>query len=259
MSKRIRFSVVTIVYNGEKEVERTIEAVLNQTYDNIEYIIVDGASKDGTMDIVRKYESKIAKIISEPDSGIYNAMNKGLKAATGDYIYFANSGDEIAAPNVLEIVADAISAEPEWPDMVYGGYQELRNGIRSEMIPSRSHKWAWYGMFASHQSTFCKLDTVRKYDLKFDESYKIAADYKFLISVVKYGKHFVKIPISISLFDLSGISNTNQNLGLYEADKARKEVLGLGWPKRYLVIAISKCARFAKKNMSGIYRKLRNR
>lgn len=254
-----KVSIVTIVYNGEKEIERTIESVLDQTYKNVEYIIVDGASKDGTMDVVRKYEAKISRVISEPDSGIYNAMNKGLKAATGDYIYFANSGDEIASPNVLEIVVDAICAEDKWPDIVYGGYQELRNGIRSEMIPSRSHKWAWYGMFASHQSTFCKLETIRNHDIRFDESYKIAADYKFLITMVKYGTHFVQLPISISLFDLSGISNTNQDLGLYEADRARQEVLELGWAKRKLVIALSRMARFAKKHMGVIYRKLRNR
>lgn len=253
------FSVITIVYNGQQEIERTIKAVLEQTYDNIEYIIVDGASKDGTMDIVRKYESRIAKIISEPDTGIYNAMNKGLKAATGDYIYFANSGDEIASPNVLAIVADAICAEKEWPDMVYGGYQELRNGMKSEMIPSRSHKWAWYGMFASHQSTFCKIETIRNFSIRFDETYKIAADYKFLLTMVKYGKSFVQLPLSISLFDLSGISNTNQDLGLYEADRARKEVMDLCWIKRKSVIAISKLARFAKKNMGGVYRKIRNR
>lgn len=254
-----KFSIITIVYNGEKEIVRTIESVLGQTYKNLEYIIVDGASKDKTVDIVKKYEAQITRIISEPDTGIYNAMNKGLKVATGDYIYFANSGDEIACPNVLASVADAICAEEEWPDIVYGGYQELRDGIKSEMIPSRSHKWAWYGMFASHQSTFCKLETIRNHDIRFDESYKIAADYKFLITMVKLGTHFVQLPISISLFDVSGISNTNQNLGLYEADRARQEVLELGWTKRKFVILVSRLSRFAKKHMGVIYRKLRNR
>lgn len=253
------FSIITIVYNGEYEIERTIKSVLKQTYHNWEYIIVDGASKDGTMEIVHKYESQVSKIISEPDSGIYNAMNKGLKLATGDYVYFANSGDEIASSNVLEKVASAICTEYVWPDIVYGGYQELKDGIKSEIIPSRSHKWAWYGMFASHQSTFCKLETIRKYAISFDESYKIAADYKFLITMVKFGERFVQLPISISLFDVGGISNSNQDLGLYEADKARKEILEVGWLKRKLVIAVSKCARFAKKNLNVIYKELRNR
>lgn len=257
--KTPRISVITIALNGEDEIERTIKAVLRQTYKNVEYIIIDGSSKDGTMDIVKSYESQITRIISEPDTGIYNAMNKGLKIATGDYIYFANCGDEIAGANVLENIANAICAEQEWPDMLYGDYRERKDGVAGPIIPNRSHKWAWYGMFASHQSTFCNMETIRKYNIWFDETYKIAADYKFLLTMLKYGKYFLRLPICISVFNMNGISSGNQDLGLYEADRARKEVLKLGVIRRVIVILISKCARFTKKNMSGLYRKLRNR
>ena len=90
-----KLTIITIVYNNVRDVERTINSVLNQTYQNIEYIIIDGQSTDGTLAVIEKYRSKISKIISERDKGIYDAMNKGLAMATGDYVLFMNSGDEL--------------------------------------------------------------------------------------------------------------------------------------------------------------------
>src|SRR4051812_1110497 len=90
-------SVITVVYNNVSHIERTLLSVLDQTYPHIEYIVIDGASTDGTLVIIEKYKDRIAKLISEPDKGIYDAMNKGLAIATGDYVLFMNSGDEIYA------------------------------------------------------------------------------------------------------------------------------------------------------------------
>src|SRR5690606_4665890 len=97
-------SVITVVYNNVKDIERTILSVINQTYKNIEYIIIDGVSTDGTLDIIHQYSEKISHIVSEPDKGIYDAMNKGLSVATGDYVLFMNSGDEIYAHDTVEKV-----------------------------------------------------------------------------------------------------------------------------------------------------------
>ena len=97
-------SVITIVYNNVKHIERTIFSVVNQTYPNIEYIVVDGKSTDGTLQIIERYKTRIAKIISEKDEGIYDAMNKGLAAATGDYVIFMNSGDEFYKTDTVERV-----------------------------------------------------------------------------------------------------------------------------------------------------------
>lgn len=254
----IRFSVITIVYNGENEIERTIQSVIGQTYRNIEYILVDGASKDNTMAVVEQYKEHFSTIISEPDKGIYNAMNKGLDAATGDYVYFANCGDMIASNIVLEEVAKKIKLNDN-PDLLYGGYQERDGENVGPVIPCRSHTKAWYGMFASHQSTFCKRSVIEANGIRFDETYKIAADYKFMLTMVKHGRNFVQLPFSISLFDITGVSCNNQDLGLMEADRARKEVMNMSWLRRKLVIVISLMARFAKKNFGTIYRWLRNR
>ena len=102
MKKSVCFSVVTISYNCASEIEATICSVLNQTYPYINYVIIDGNSSDGTMDIVEKYRNHIETVVSEPDSGIYNAMNKGLKYCNGDYVVFMNAGDVFASNSVLE-------------------------------------------------------------------------------------------------------------------------------------------------------------
>ena len=257
---QVQFSIVTISYNGEKEIERTIKSVINQSYKNYEYILIDGASSDGTMKIVNKYREHFAKIVSEPDTGIYNAMNKGLKLCTRDYVLFANCGDMLASPLVLESVAnDIMSNYHDMPDLVYGSYQEYNNGAIGSVIPCRSHKKVWYGMFASHQSIFCKLSVINQNNICFDESYKIAADYKFILTMVKYSKSFLQLKQSISLFDVTGVSSVNQDCGLAEADMARKEVMNYSWLRRKLVVEFSLVARFAKKHFRDIYKILRYR
>lgn len=253
MSENIKISVITIVFNGEKEIEHTIKSVINQTYKNIEYILIDGASKDNTMQVVEKYINHFAKIVSEPDKGIYNAMNKGLKFVTGDYVVFANSGDCVVSNDVYEKVVAAINNEPYLPDMVYGNYRESGEGAMENEIPCYSHERVWYGMFASHQSIFYRVGMLRDNNISFDESYKVAADYKMTMQSVVCSKSFLKLPICISQFDITGVSSQNQDLGLYEADRARKEVLKMSWTKRKSLIAISKTSRFVKKNLSFLY------
>lgn len=259
--RKVKFSIVTIVYNGEKEIERTIQSVINQSYKDYEYILIDGASNDGTMQIVDKYKEYFTRIISEPDNGIYNAMNKGLKMCTGDYVLFANCGDMIASPLVLENVANAVlqNGTKIFPDLVYGSYQENYNGVLGPVIPCRSYKKVWYGMFASHQSIFCRLSVINEHNVWFDESYKIAADYKFILTMVKYSTCFLQLEQCISVFDVSGVSSVNQNLGLKEADRARREVMNYSWLRRKLVVVFSHVARYAKNHLSCVYKALRNR
>lgn len=254
MNKNIKISIITIVFNGEKVIERTIKSVINQTYKNIEYILIDGASKDNTMQVVEKYKNHFAKIVSEPDKGIYNAMNKGLKFVTGDYVVFANSGDSVASNDVFEKVVAAVTKEQHLPDMVYGNYRESGEGAMEKEIPCYGHERVWYGMFASHQSIIYSVKMLRDNNISFDESYKVAADYKMTMQSVVASKNFLRVPFCISEFDITGISNQNQDLGLYEADRARKEVLRMSWVKRRGLILISKTSRFIKKHLGGLYK-----
>ena len=117
MSKHPKISIVTVCYNAEKDIEKTIHSVINQTYDNIEYIVIDGGSNDGTLSMINKYASKIDKIISEPDKGIYDAMNKGITLAKGDWINFMNAGDSYVDADVLKLVSDNINNNC---DIIYG-------------------------------------------------------------------------------------------------------------------------------------------
>src|SRR5476651_671654 len=122
-----KLSVITIVYNNVRDIERTMLSVLNQTYPNIEYIIIDGASTDGTLAIIKKYESQIAKLISEKDGGIYYAMNKGLAVATGDYVLFMNSGDEFYTKDTVA----SVFATADDADIYYGETEMVDDAVQS--------------------------------------------------------------------------------------------------------------------------------
>ncbi|HZH55525.1 MAG TPA: glycosyltransferase family 2 protein [Sphingobacteriaceae bacterium] len=126
MEKKSHFaptlSVITVVYNNVKDIARTLHSVLDQSYPHIEYVVVDGGSTDGTLAVLRQYEDRISQLISEPDEGIYDAMNKGLRMATGDYVLFMNSGDELYASNTVEAVFASASDSD-----IYYGETELRN------------------------------------------------------------------------------------------------------------------------------------
>src|ERR1700744_4782292 len=128
-----KLSVITVVYNNARDIERTMLSVLNQTYPNIEYVLIDGLSNDGTLAIIKKYQDKI-KLISEKDKGIYDAMNKGLAAATGDYVLFMNSGDEIYAQDTVA----AVFAAGDDADIYYGETEMI--DANGESLCQHRHK-----------------------------------------------------------------------------------------------------------------------
>ncbi|MEG1186998.1 MAG: glycosyltransferase family 2 protein, partial [Bacteroidales bacterium] len=118
MQRQPRFSIITITYNAEKTLEPTIRSILEQDYPNIEYIIIDGASKDGTLKLIDRFRDRIAKVVSEPDKGLYDAMNKGLQHATGDYVWFINAGDALHSPFTVRRITEKIG--DTMPDIIYG-------------------------------------------------------------------------------------------------------------------------------------------
>ena len=254
MSQTVCFSVVTICFNCEREIESTLLSVLSQTYDNIDYVVIDGKSSDGTMNIVRKYEDSISTIVSEPDTGIYNAMNKGLRHCKGDYVIFMNAGDAFASDTVLERLNGTICRQKELPSFVYGTYMESQGGT---VIPNRDYSRCWYGMFTSHQAMAYNLAFLRDKGICYDETYRIAADYKFTISVIANSKNVLKTDICFAKFDTTGISCSNPDLGLAEADRARREVFGYGKIRIFMIHSLLLLSRFMKNNMRGVYRMLR--
>jgi len=218
-------SVVTIVYNNVKDIERTILSVLGQTYPHIEYIVIDGQSTDGTLDIIKKYRPRITKLISEKDEGIYDAMNKGIAAATGDYIIFMNSGDEFYAPDT---VAQVFASEPN-ADIYYGETEMINN--RLESLGQRRHKapkkFTWkgfkYGMSISHQAIYIKRSLVEPYDRR----YHLSADIDWIIRAAKKAKKIVNVGSYVAKYLVGGMSKKKHRQSLKERFHIMKTHYGL--------------------------------
>lgn len=200
-------SVITICYNSNNEIEKTIKSVLNQNYPFIDYIIIDGGSNDGTLDILKKYESKISTLISEPDNGIYDAMNKGIKLAKGSWINFMNAGDEFYNESICTLIVDNIKISEF--DVIYGDCVAIDKDNKLEVvIKSKSLNKFWEGLIFSHQSCFIKSELLKSY--LFNLQYKIAADYYQILSLYCDGKAFFYIPTPVSRISIGGVSYSNR-------------------------------------------------
>lgn len=208
MSNKPKISIITACYNAEKTIEQTILSVLNQTHENIEYIIIDGASTDRTMDIVEKYRQKVDVIISEPDQGIYDAFNKGVFNATGHYIHFLNADDYFVDKNVISKITSFID-ENEFPIVAYGGVlvKDEKSGYIKEINKYVSIKEMSEGSMIPHQAIFVKREKILEFK-GFDINYKIASDLDLLSKLyLKYEKWFKYVPLRVVVFRLGGISS----------------------------------------------------
>src|SRR5690606_32384988 len=218
-------SVITVVYNDEKNIERTIKSVLNQTYPHIEYIIIDGASKDKTLDIIKHYDKQISKIISEPDKGIYDAMNKAMKLATGDYLLFMNSGDEIFDNNTVNYLF-SLSTDA---DIYYGETEMINN--RLESLGRRRHqapdKFTWrsfkYGMSVCHQAIYVKRTLAEPYD---HDRYQLSADIDWILNIAKKSTKIINANTYVAKYLIGGMSKKKHLQSLKERYHILKKYYG---------------------------------
>jgi len=207
-----KVSIITVVFNGEKIIEKTMQSVLAQTYNNIEYIIVDGKSTDKTLEIINQYRDKISILISEKDSGLYDAMNKGLAVATGDYVWFMNGGDQIADADVLsKIFSSNIDADVYYSDTALidenGKYLSLLSEIGHNNAPDNlSAKSMQRGMVVCHQSFIARRSISSPFNLK----YKISADIDWVIKCLKKSQKNHKLNFCLSKFMTGGVSSRNR-------------------------------------------------
>ncbi len=224
--KNPKISIITITFNAEKFLERTIKSVINQTYDNIEYIIIDGKSSDNTIKIIKKYEKYITKWISEPDKGLYDAMNKGIDLATGDYIQFLNAGDELAYENVLQEVFQKCAGA----DLIYGYTLRVnedkttyKGWHKKTPTPEElSEKSFLNGMVICHQAMIVKREIVPKYDLKW----KLVADIDWSIRLLKKVKTKCLADFTIIYFLEGGLSKQRLKDSLKERWKVLQHHFG---------------------------------
>ncbi|MBM6963901.1 glycosyltransferase [Phocaeicola plebeius] len=203
--ENIKVTVITVCYNAYNTIENTITSIINQDYRNIEFIVIDGNSKDKTIDIVQKYKNRINKIISEPDKGIYDAMNKGIALATGDYCIFMNSGDSFFD---YKSVSSAVPFLTENSDIV-SGIATLENQIWYPAKESELSLSFFVTKSLNHQATFIKTTLLKK--IGYDSSLKIVADSIFFFKILILGNGSYKaIPVNIAKCEDSGMSGDRE-------------------------------------------------
>lgn len=194
-------SIITVVYNGEKYLEETIQSVINQTYDNVEYIIIDGGSTDGTLDIIKKYEDKIDCFVSERDEGIYDAMNKGIALSNGQWINFMNVGDTFYDNSILENIFENTF---EKIDIIYGDHKVVYPHT-TKIAKAGDVKNIWKGSQFCHQSAFISSQLHKK--RKYNVYNKIGADFEFFYKAYQDKMAFQYVQIIIANYSAGGISD----------------------------------------------------
>jgi len=221
--KEMKLSIITVNLNNAEGLRKTIESVISQTFTNYEYIIVDGGSTDGSVDIIKQYADKITYWVSEPDKGLYNAMNKGILQAKGEYCYFLNSGDFLVDSNVLtSIFSNNLTCNFITGNRILFG--PIENGVDKSVAYKTKGKVTLLNMMEGtlrHQSTLIKRKIFDEYGL-YNENYKIISDWiLFLRAIGLNGEEVQYVNVNIAYFDTSGISRTQKELAAQE----RKEVI----------------------------------
>ncbi len=223
-----KISIITVCFNCEGLIERTIKSVIDQTYTNVQYIVIDGGSTDGTLNVIKKYEDNIDVLVSERDNGIYDAMNKGLEYATGDLIYFLNAGDYLCNNDILKNVIDKLSTNPD-SDLLYGDFiyyddtSELRYSGYRAGIPDLIRRGC------CHQTIFAKRSTFARCG-KFNTDYKIYADFDWLLRVVvKCGEKMSYIGIPIAYYLKGGESESHGGRYNYERIEILQKNIDVRW------------------------------
>jgi len=211
------FSIITVTYNASPRLERTIQSIISQSYPDIEYIIIDGNSTDGTLALIKKYQSAITRCISEPDKGLYDAMNKGLKIASGDYVWFINAGDRLYSETTVREIVDLLE-NGKLPDVIYGETEIIDKqgsslGMRRLKAPENlSWKSFRMGMLVCHQSFLVKRSIAELYDLQ----YQFTADFDWCIRCLKKADTVFNTHLILSQFLEAGLSADNRKEALKE-------------------------------------------
>lgn len=225
----MKLTIITITYNAEQFLERTIQSVANQRVQDFEYLIIDGGSKDGTLQIIKNHEKSVTRWISEKDKGIYDAMNKGLELASGDFVWFMNAGDQIHDNQVVEKLFEQI---PNNADVYYGETLFVNNdglgvGLRSVITPhSLPKNLTWkdfrYGMVVCHQAFIVRKSIAPKYRL--DHFY--SADIDWEIKCLKVAQKVTNLNITVAKYLTGGFSIKNLKYSLLDRYEILKTHFG---------------------------------
>lgn len=216
-------SIITINYNNKSGLEKTIKSVISQSYKNIQYIVIDGGSVDGSIEVINNYKNKIEYSVSEPDNGIYHAMNKGLDRATGDYLLFLNSGDCLTSVNIIAEIADKLNTNE---DIIFGLTKSVPSctiNYTDVHLPFTLIDFYKYSP-VPHPASFIKREIMERF--RYDESLRIVSDWKFFMQAIIFnGCSYKKIETVITDFEEGGLSHVSNEEGEKERIKVLKELL----------------------------------
>ncbi|OYU85256.1 MAG: glycosyl transferase [Flavobacterium sp. BFFFF2] len=225
MPKKI--SIITVCYNNREGLEKTFKSVLGQSYRDFDFLVIDGNSQDGSKEVMEQYRDKIDFALSEKDTGVFNAMNKGIKAATGDFVLFMNSGDIFADEHVLANVVDDLTNEF---DIYYGNnYKVKSNGSkRLKTYPPALTFSFFYTTCINHQSTFIRRQLFHDYFM-YNEQWKIVSDWEFFVyTICAKNVPYKYLNKTIAEYDFNGMSSDPKNQALIR--KERLEVIHTHFP-----------------------------
>jgi glycosyltransferase involved in cell wall biosynthesis len=248
-----KLSVITVCLNDKEGLRRTVSSVLEQTFSDYEYIIIDGGSHDESADVIKTHESKITYWVSEKDNGIYHAMNKGIEAAKGTYSLFLNSGDILCNPDVLETVfINNLTEDIVYCDMMYD-CGDL--GIKYCTQPPQLTFSHLFSNFLYHPSTFIKTDLFKRAG-KYNEQLRIASDYEFFLNAIVFHNATCRyLPLAISKHNNKGMSSLPENFSLVMEE--RKKIHTAYFP-HMLVEDLNKCFEIVNSNEFKKFAEIRN-
>lgn len=242
-------SIITVSYNTVNTIEQTILSVINQTYSNIEYIIIDGGSTDGTIEIIKKYADRISYWISEPDKGIYDAMNKGVLKATGDYVQYLNASDTIYKNTTIEDIVNHLLLKSVKSDVIYGDIIFKKEFGLFHLEPSDLNNFI-NAFPIYHPSSWVKKEVLK--NNMFDTSFTIAADFKLFRDLYYKGYTFYNVPLIFTIFEaIEGISSTAVYKNWIENQKIIEKDKGFVW-------ILNKYKLFLREKLKPFFYKLMN-
>lgn len=250
----MQISIITINLNNAKGLKETVKSVLSQSYRSFEFIIIDGNSNDNSLEVINKYKKSICFWVSEEDNGIYQAMNKGIKVAKGEYLLFLNSGDVLNGNKAIENYVN----HPNFKgDVIYGNYKFEKG---EKIYPEKLTPLHFFNSSLPHQSSFIKKELFSKFGF-YDENYKIVSDKAFFIKCFLSKKVVFKhINIALSICDLDGISNTNHQLVKEENNAILKSLFGIYYEDYIKHLELKKSYnKLKKETLKGITKRIKNK
>lgn len=218
----MRLSIITVTFKDLSGLKRTLKSVTDQSFKDFECLIIDGGSGPEVVQFLDGIKDPRISWVSEKDNGVFDAMNKGIEKATGDWLMFLNGGDSIYSPSTLEEIAPTLCPVH---DLVYGDYLWEYGDRPSYLKRAKGHQYIYYGMFSCHQAMFFRKGFVS--DIRYDTKYRIAGDYAYLCRIKKLKAKCMRVEIPVCRFDMNGISNQMQEVGRSEYSNIQRQILGV--------------------------------